>query len=69
MLYRTAHKRLDRDAATVPPEVGAEPGQVERAVGRLSDLGLLVSAPDTSSGYGRARPDQALTRPLARRSG
>ncbi|MFE5732538.1 response regulator transcription factor [Streptomyces sp. NPDC056528] len=65
MLYWTADKRLDWDAVTVGPEVGVEPEQVERAVGRLAELGLLVPAPDMDPGYVPARPEQALMRLLS----
>lgn len=65
LLYWTANQRVNWDAATVGPEVGAEPVQVERAVARLADLGLLVPTPTASSGYVCARPEEALTRLLA----
>ncbi|MCG7525371.1 helix-turn-helix transcriptional regulator [Streptomyces sp. OfavH-34-F] len=65
LLYLTAARRADWDAATVGPEVGAEPAQVERAVTRLTELGLLVPQPASPSGYGLARPEEALSRLLA----
>ena len=64
LLYWTANRRVDWDAATVGPEVGAEPVQVEQAVARLADLGLLLPAPAAPSGYVCARPEEALTRLL-----
>lgn len=65
LLYWTAAHRVDWDAATVGPEVGVEPAQVEQAVARLTELGLLVPSPTAPSGYGSARPEEALSRLLA----
>ncbi|MFJ9250915.1 LuxR C-terminal-related transcriptional regulator [Streptomyces sp. NPDC101776] len=65
LLYWTANRRVDWDSAAVGPEVGAEPVQVERAVARLTDIGLLIPMPTTTSGYVCARPEEALARLLA----
>ncbi|MFB7666713.1 LuxR C-terminal-related transcriptional regulator [Kitasatospora sp. NPDC056138] len=65
MLYRTADRRLSWAPAAISEEMNTQILDVEAALERLLDLGLLVPSPTDPSGYSAVRPDAALSRLLA----
>ncbi|WP_327088480.1 helix-turn-helix transcriptional regulator [Nonomuraea sp. NBC_01738] len=63
-LYRTAERRASWDAAEVAAELGADPVDVEAAIGCLEELGLLRPSSHDPAGYLVVNREMALFRLL-----